>query len=353
MKNVALSPDRIAKKLVISFVLLSLVIVSQNIYAQQASLSLADILIGLRSKKLTLPERNVLLTDAIKKRGITFSLTPEIEKELESTGAEKQLVEAVRQKSPIIKVSSVTPPKPEPTPAATPRPPDFSFYQNRANAHFVKGEFDLAIINYNKVIELNPKEVSTFMSRAAAYFNKEYYDKAADDYGKVIELEPADAKAYFKRAGSYEKLGEKVKAIADYQKTVELDEKNAEAKNSLQRLQAEQAKLLPPKPAETVAVKNSAVPQMVNVGSMKEMATKLTMPVYPQIERTRRTEGLVTVQIELDEEGKVISAKATDGPPSLRSAAEDAARRSKFNPATVGNQAVKSKGYVTYNFKLK
>ncbi len=48
----------------------------------QAQLSLADILIGLRSKKVNLAERNTLLSGAVKTRGITFALTPEIEKEL-------------------------------------------------------------------------------------------------------------------------------------------------------------------------------------------------------------------------------------------------------------------------------
>ena len=64
------------------------------------------------------------------------------------------------------------------------------------------------------------------------------------------------------------------------------------------------------------------------------------MPVYPAIERQRNTEGLVTVEITLNEEGKVTSAKATSGPKSLRQSAEDAVRRSKFKPVVVGDKVV-------------
>lgn len=357
MKNAALPQSKSKSRYILSLFLLSSVLFSltfavQNGLAQQASLSLADLLIALRSKKVTLVERNTLLTDAVIKRGITFSLTPEIEKELETTGADKGLIEAVRQKSQLVKISAT---KPDPVPAATPKPPDYAYYQNRANAHFVKGEFDLAIVNYNKVTELNPKETSTYMSRGLAYYNKEYYDKAVADYGMVIELAPEEASAYFKRGDVYEKMGEKAKALADYQKAVELDATNQTAKASMQRLEAEIAKTMPkPKPPETVVAntKEANDPlQIMNVGSMKDLAVKLVMPIYPAADKLRKTQGLVTVQITIDEEGKVIEADATDGPATLRSASEDAVRKSRFKPTLVNGKAVKAKGTIVYNFK--
>src|SRR5436189_3908215 len=60
--------------------------------AQSNQLMLADILIALRSKKVTLPERNKILADAVVVRGVTFVLTPEIEKELADTGADRNLI---------------------------------------------------------------------------------------------------------------------------------------------------------------------------------------------------------------------------------------------------------------------
>src|SRR5438445_13006491 len=75
-------------------------------FAQGVQLDLADILIALRSKKLTLPERNKILTDAVATRGTTFALTPEIEKELSVTGADKDLVDAIRKRSQIVKIAA-------------------------------------------------------------------------------------------------------------------------------------------------------------------------------------------------------------------------------------------------------
>lgn len=337
----------------------SIVILPSISQAQQNSLSLADILIGLRSKKAPLPEKNELLTDAVKTRGITFALTGEIEKELGTTGASLALIAAIRERSPAIKASPVVVSTPVPTPKPVSSAPDYAFYQNQGNAFFVKGNYDLAVVNYNKGIELNPKDATNYLSRGLAYYNKNFYDLAVADYTKAIEITPQESTIYFKRGDSYEKLGDKDKAIADYQKAIELDKDNEAAKTYLQRLLAEKAKNTPkPQVAEaaketTPAVEKTTAPRSINRGSLNDLAIKLVVPFYPQIERQRNVSGLVTVQISLDEEGKVLSAKALDGPRSLRSFAEEAAEKSKFKPATVDNKPAAVSGFITYNFKIK
>src|SRR5687768_13104045 len=120
-------------RIVICFITLSLTM-GVAIRAQSPQLSLADLLIGLRSKKASLQERNTLLTEAVRLRGVTFALTVEIEKELAATGATPTLIEAIRQKAPVVKPSSTPAPAVvKPTPVPTPTPPDFSFYQTRAD----------------------------------------------------------------------------------------------------------------------------------------------------------------------------------------------------------------------------
>ncbi len=57
------------------------------------------------------------------------------------------------------------------------------------------------------------------------------------------------------------------------------------------------------------------------------------------------------VQISLDEEGNVVTAKAISGQILLRSAAEEAARKSIFKPGRAGDKAVKGTGFLAYNFK--
>src|SRR5436190_2615674 len=125
--------------------------------AQGSQLSLADILIALRSKKATLTDRNKILTEAISTRGTTFTLTPEIEKELTVTGANSVLLDSIRRRPQIAKVSAVMPPPVDPRakiqpprtePVAQPPAPDMAFYEKRAGESMHKGDLDAALADY-------------------------------------------------------------------------------------------------------------------------------------------------------------------------------------------------------------
>src|SRR5687768_1971760 len=98
MKLANHAPTRIARTLLVAAFVSITLILGSSVHAQSPQLSLADLLIGLRSKKASLPERNMILTEAVRQRGVTFAMTPEIEKELETTGASPSLVDAIRQK---------------------------------------------------------------------------------------------------------------------------------------------------------------------------------------------------------------------------------------------------------------
>jgi TonB family protein len=65
-----------------------------------------------------------------------------------------------------------------------------------------------------------------------------------------------------------------------------------------------------------------------------------------------RVQGKVVVQVLIDENGKVISAKAVDGPPLLINESQRAALQAKFSPTKINGQAVKVSGVITYNFVL-
>jgi len=352
---------------VLTALLLSLTAFAQFGQAQQAQLSLGDILIGLRSKKVTLVERNQLLSGAVKERGVTFTLTPEIETELTSGGANGALVEAIRQKSVKPKIAATPAPIPVTVAVAAPVPaptPDFAFYRRRADENNFKGEFVLAVNDYNKAIELNPQDSLTYLNRARTFSNQKNYDAAIADFTRAIELNPKESMAYFNRGDAYEKKGNLQEAMSDYQKASELDAGNETAKNNLKRLQnPQQTKTFPepnkpetaavpePKKPETPIVTEAAAPpKTVELGQLNGVAVKLAMPIYPDIAKKLNAQGKVTVQIALDEQGKVVSAKATSGNSLLRSAGEDAARRSKFKPILVNNQLVKVNGFIIYNF---
>ncbi|MGI8467958.1 MAG: TonB family protein [Pyrinomonadaceae bacterium] len=103
-------------------------------------------------------------------------------------------------------------------------------------------------------------------------------------------------------------------------------------------------------PTPRISPTPTAPPQNVNVGVMNSRAVSLTTPAYPQSARAVNAAGQVTVQITVDEQGNVTSARAISGHPLLRSSAEAAARQSRFNPVKIGDRAVSATGVLVYNF---
>ncbi|HEX3102128.1 MAG TPA: TonB family protein, partial [Pyrinomonadaceae bacterium] len=326
--------------------------------AQSNQLMLADILIALRSKKVTLPERNKILADAVVVRGITFALTPEIEKELTDTGADRTLIDSIRQKSHIVKTSAVVTPPVETKPKAdpVPPPPDFGFYEKRADASLSKADFDAAITDYTKAIEMDPKSPEAYLGRGIAYSSKQSFDLAIADFDKAIELKPKNVAGYANRGGAFERKGDLDKASADYDKALEIEPANEFVKSGATRIKDAQAKALAAKkPEPVVAAPTTAAapprPEFVDLGGLtKTSATKMVTPVYPAFAVKSHIGGRVVVDVMLDEEGNVTSAKAGSGPAMLKSACEDAASRSKFKPAMYDNRPIKGKGFVIYNF---
>jgi protein TonB len=90
----------------------------------------------------------------------------------------------------------------------------------------------------------------------------------------------------------------------------------------------------------------------VSGGVLNGRAVSLPAPVYPDTARRVQIAGTVMVEVVIDVNGRVISAKATSGPALLRDAAERAAMQARFTPALLSGQPVKMSGTITYNFKL-
>jgi len=90
----------------------------------------------------------------------------------------------------------------------------------------------------------------------------------------------------------------------------------------------------------------------VSGGVLNGKAISLAMPVYPEFARRAHTVGLVEVEVVVDENGKVISAHAVAGPPSLREASVQAALRAQFSPTKLSGQPVKITGRINYNFTI-
>jgi TonB family protein len=345
MRNDSNMPRRSVRGLVAAFAVL-LAFGSIATFAQNPPLSLADLLIGLRSKKVTIEERNQILTTAVKERGVTFAMSSEIEKELAATGADANLIAAVKAKSQPAKPVAVA------TPTPTPKPPDAAYFQNRGDEFAAKGELDAAFNDYTRAVEMKSDDPDLFIKRGRTLASLKSYDRSVKDFDKAIELSPKTAIAFLNRGVSHEKLGDIRKALADYNKAAELDTENETAKVEAARLQAQIDKEEAAK-REAEKPKVVAKPEFLNLGALSNAnAVRLVLPTYSVMARQTRLEGKVTVEVELDVEGNVVSAEATSGHAMLRQAAEDAAKKSKFNPAKFNGEPIKARGVITFNFTL-
>ncbi len=109
-----------------------------------------------------------------------------------------------------------------------------AIYADRGIAHSQIGSHDLAIEDLTEAIRLGPIEnhVNIFTgdrydlpglhaARGNAYYLKGDYDRAIVDYDRAMDLDSASSKfIYSRRALAFEKKGDKQKAIADFRKSL-------------------------------------------------------------------------------------------------------------------------------------
>jgi periplasmic protein TonB len=76
-------------------------------------------------------------------------------------------------------------------------------------------------------------------------------------------------------------------------------------------------------------------------------------PGYPQMARTQRVSGDVTIDASIDAAGRVSATRVISGPTLLHQAAIDAVKQWKYQPATLNGQATAMHLTVTVQFRLQ
>jgi Ca-activated chloride channel family protein len=90
----------------------------------------------------------------------------------------------------------------------------------------------------------------------------------------------------------------------------------------------------------------------LSAGVLNGKALRLPVPIYPPAARNSGAQGKVVVEVTIDEQGKVVEARAVSGHSFLLQAAVQAARQARFTPALLSGQPVKVKGTINYLFTL-
>lgn len=107
--------------------------------------------------------------------------------------------------------------------------PEPSAYTNRGVIKANLQDYQGAIADYNRAIELDPKYVLAYYNRGNAKGTLQDYRASIADYSRAIELDPKDADIYTNRGTSKAKLQDYQGAIEDYNRAIELDPKYADA----------------------------------------------------------------------------------------------------------------------------
>ena len=92
----------------------------------------------------------------------------------------------------------------------------------RGEAHRILKQYELALADYAKSIEINPDSVYPFANRAEVYRMQGKFDLVIADATQAIRIDPALNASYAIRGMAYEKMNDLDHARADFNKALEL-----------------------------------------------------------------------------------------------------------------------------------
>jgi tetratricopeptide (TPR) repeat protein len=104
-----------------------------------------------------------------------------------------------------------------------------AYYDRGYIRSWEKHDYDGAIADLSKAIELGNKDAPTYLYLALAYQGKKDYRRAVTNYDEGLKLAPNNAIALSSRGTAYQNLGDFDHALADYNAAIKADPKYASA----------------------------------------------------------------------------------------------------------------------------
>ena len=107
---------------------------------------------------------------------------------------------------------------------------NYEYFFNRAQDKFELADYEEAILDYNKALELSPTEICLVYSmRGNAKRNLGDFDGAISDQNKALDFDPLYADGYFNRGSAKYKMGDFTSAIEDYTQVIKINPKDSDA----------------------------------------------------------------------------------------------------------------------------
>jgi len=97
---------------------------------------------------------------------------------------------------------------------------------NLGNEKIKHGDFENALVNFNRAIEFNPNYKEAYNNRGSAYAHMNLYEKALKDFEKVIYIDSTFADAHNNMANALSVLSDFQKALLYYDKALFYDSLN-------------------------------------------------------------------------------------------------------------------------------
>ena len=114
--------------------------------------------------------------------------------------------------------------------AIDPRRPDALNLYRRGASLDALGQTDRALADYNEAIRRDPKSPLAFYGRGVLLASrKRAFERAILDFDKVLELQPDNIEALIRRGDAYSQLGQGGRAMVDLNRAVALAPDSAEA----------------------------------------------------------------------------------------------------------------------------
>lgn len=111
--------------------------------------------------------------------------------------------------------------------------PTAHLYNERGNTYVALGDYQQAVRDYDRALGIGGEDAIVLGNRGDAYYRLEDYAQAIADLDLAVELDPQRAMFYFRRAKAYRDAGKYEQAIDDFAHAVELDRKDYLSRSQL------------------------------------------------------------------------------------------------------------------------